>query len=151
KILPERIDAFRVRFCEYVAQHFPSGPLPSRLIIDAETPLSTLTTGLIKEIDRLEPYGAGNPRPLFLAGGLQILGVPRRIGQGERHLSFRVSQGHTKMRAIAFGMGERLEELMSAGGVCSLVFTPRINEWQGYRSVELEIVDLQAGATARLA
>jgi single-stranded-DNA-specific exonuclease len=150
KIHPDRIDAFRDRFCAYAGLHFPSGPPAPRLVIDAEVPLSVLTYGLLDDLDRLEPYGAANARPLFLAGGLEVLGTPRRIGQGERHMSFRVRQRETAMRAIAFGMGDRLEELLSAGGRCCLVFTPRLNEWQGYRSVELEVTDFQPGAEARL-
>ena len=47
-------------------------------------------------------------------------------------------------------MADRSEELMSAGGACCLAFTPKINEWNGRRSVDLEVVDLQAGARARL-
>jgi len=56
------------------------------------------------------------------------------MGGGERHMSFRVKQGGTTLRAVAFSMGERYDELMSDGGRCCLVFTPKINEWQGYRS-----------------
>jgi single-stranded-DNA-specific exonuclease len=150
RIRPEHIDPFRERFCACAARHFPDGPPPPRLAIDAEVPLSVLTYGLLGEIDRLEPYGAANARPVFLAGGLEVLGTPRRIGNGERHMSFRVRQHDTAMRAIAFGMGDRLEELMSDGGRCCLVFTPRVNEWQGYRSIELEVVDFQPGPDARL-
>jgi single-stranded-DNA-specific exonuclease len=120
-------------------------------VIDAEVPLAALTRGLLAALDQLEPYGSGNTRPVFLAGGLEVQGTPRRIGGGERHLTFRVHQQETAMRAVAFGMGERLEELMSAGGRCCLVFTPRLNEWQGYRSVELEVVDFQPGPVAQLA
>jgi len=47
-------------------------------------------------------------------------------------------------------MGERLDELMSDGGRCCVAFTPRLNEWQGYRSVEMEVVDFQPGSVARL-
>jgi single-stranded-DNA-specific exonuclease len=150
RILPERIDAFRERFCEHAAGHFRSEPPAPRLVLDAEVPLGVLTYGLLGDLDRLEPYGAANARPVFLAGGLEILGTPRRLGNGERHLSFRVRQGETAMRAIAFGMGDRLEELISRGGRCCLAFTPRVNEWQGYRSIELEVVDFQPGAVARL-
>jgi single-stranded-DNA-specific exonuclease len=109
-----------------------------------------LTTGLLDDLDRLEPYGAANRRPLFLAGGLQIKGEPRKVGAGERHLSFRVSQQGTDLKAIAWGMADRAEELMSAGGACCLAFTPKINEWQGWRSIDLEVADFQAGAQARL-
>jgi single-stranded-DNA-specific exonuclease len=150
RIVPERIDAFREQFCAFAARHFPDGPPPPRLVLDAEVPLSVLTYGLLQDLDRLEPYGAANGRPVFLGGGLEVLGTPRRIGNGERHMSFRVRQHDTTMRAIAFGMGERLEELMSAGGRCCLAFTPQVNEWQGYRSIELEVVDFQPGPDARL-
>ena len=124
-------------------------PTPA-LVLDAEVPLSALTFGLLDELDKLEPYGADNPRPKFLATGLTVEGVPRRIGTGERHLSFRVRQGGTTIRAVAWGMGDRLDELMSAGGACSLAFTPRVNEWNGYRSVEMQVDDLQPGAEPEL-
>jgi single-stranded-DNA-specific exonuclease len=150
RILLENIDALRVRLCEYTAAHFPDGRPSPTLVLDAEVPLSMLTTGLLADLDRLEPYGAENRRPLFLAGGLQIQGEPRKVGGGERHLSFRVAQQGTSLKAIAWGMAERDEELMSAGGACCLAFTPRLNEWQGRRSVDLEVVDFQAGAQARL-
>jgi single-stranded-DNA-specific exonuclease len=150
RLRADAIDAFRERFCDYAARHFPDGPPAPRLTLDAEVPLSALTMGLIKELDRLEPYGSENGRPLFLAGGLKLVGDPRRMGGGERHMSFRVSQGDTVMRAVAFGMGDRFDELMSAGGSCCLAFTPKINEWQGYRSVELEVADFQPGPRAAL-
>ncbi len=151
KIAPTRIAAFRERFCAYASQHFPDGVPPApRLHLDAEVALSSLTLGLLKELDKLEPYGAQNPKPKFLAGGLQIVGEPKKIGNGERHLSFRVKQGEMSMKAIAFGMSDRIEELMSAGGKCCLAFSPIINEWQGRRSVEIHVVDFQPGAEARL-
>jgi single-stranded-DNA-specific exonuclease len=115
-------------------------------VLDAEVPLSALTYGLLADIDKLEPYGQDNPRPRFLAAELKLEGVPRRIGQGERHLSFRVRQGNTQMRAVAWGMGERLEELLTGDGYCSLAFTPKINEWNGQRNIEIEVTDFQAKA-----
>lgn len=150
RLQPDRIAAFRDRFCEFTARHFPGGLPAPTLILDAETPLSALTLGLLAELDRLEPYGAENRRPLFLAGPLEIQGEPRKVGQGERHLSFRVRQGGTVLKAIAFGMAERLGELMSAGGKCCLAFTPKLNEWMGQRSVDLEVADFQAGTSPRL-
>jgi single-stranded-DNA-specific exonuclease len=150
KIAPDAVAGFRERFCAYAADHFSSGPPAARLVIDAEVPLSVLTPGLLEALAQLEPYGAHNPQPLFLAGGLQVAGEPRLIGAGDRHLTFRVRQHGRDMRVIAFGMADRAPELMSAAGKCCLVFTPKINEWQGYRKVELEVRDFQAGPQARL-
>jgi single-stranded-DNA-specific exonuclease len=150
KLLPENVDAFRERFCAHVAARLPAGAPGPRLVLDAEAPLSALTPGLVQDLDRLEPYGADNRRPLFLAGGLRLEGEPRKMGQGERHLNFRVRQGTTVLRAVAWGMAERTGELTSAGGACCLAFTPKINEWQGRRTVELEVTDFQPGPEARL-
>lgn len=150
RVRPDRITHFRERFCDFAAAHFPQGPPSPELILDAETPLSALTTGLIRDIDRLEPYGADNRRPMFLAGGLKIEGEPRRVGVGERHVSFKVRQHGTVLKAIAFGMADRLDEVLAAGGACCLAFTPKINDYQGFRSIDLEVADWQAGSEARL-
>ena len=150
KVLPSRVDALRERFVAAVAGRFPDGLPPPRLELDAEVPLSALTFGLLKELDKLEPYGEDNPRPKFLATDLTIEGTPRRIGGGERHLSFRVRQGGTNVRAVGWGMGDRLDELMSGGGKCCLAVTPKVNEWNGYRTVEVEAIDFRAGSDPQL-
>ena len=105
----------------------------------------------MKDLDRLEPYGAGNPKPKFLAAGLKVES-PRLIGTVEpkKHLDFRVRQGDTVFRCVAWNMAERMEELMSAGGDCCIAFTPKINEWKGNRRIELQIADLKAGKSAPL-
>jgi single-stranded-DNA-specific exonuclease len=145
------VGIFRERFCEVAARHLGEAPPAPQLTIDAEVPLSALTVGLIDALAQLEPYGAGNAEPLFLAGGLEVVGEPRKVGGGERHLSFKVRQGQGKeMKAIAFGMANRAQELMSAGGLCCLVFRPKLNEWQGWRNVDLEVRDFQPGPVARL-
>src|SRR5262249_22289719 len=63
KVALNRIDSFRLLFHSYTAAQFPGGVPPPRLRLDAEVPLSSLTVGLLKEMDRLEPFGADNPRP----------------------------------------------------------------------------------------
>jgi single-stranded-DNA-specific exonuclease len=150
RVRPELVDTLRERFCASVTRRFTSGPPEPRLVLDAEVPLSTLTLGLLNDLGRLEPYGSANRRPVFLAGGVEVVGEPSRIGRGDLHLSFRVRQEGTTLRAIAFNMGERVEELMSSGGRCCLAFTPKINEWNGRRNVEIEVVDLRPGDRAEL-
>ncbi len=150
KVRPSKLDELRELFCAAAREVFPGGPPPPVLKLDAEVPLASLNFALMKDLDKLEPYGMENSKPRFLASGLKIEGTPRRIGQGERHLSFRVTQGGTKIRAVAWGMGDRLDDLMAAGGDCCLVFTPKINEWNGYKSVEIEVTDFQASAVPEL-
>ncbi len=152
RLLPDRIDAFREAFVAYVAAHYQGGPPPApRLVLDAEIPLSALTRSLIRNLDLLEPYGADNPKPRFLAAGLKVESF-RRIGKGDvqKHLDIRVRQGETRMRAIAWNMADRIDELMSADGDCCLAFTPMLNEWNGQHKIEMYVVDLAPGSTVQL-
>ncbi len=147
KIRPSKIGEFRAAFNEVIARKCPDGLPQPRLMLDSEVPLSALTFGLIREIDRLEPYGAENSKPRFLAADVSIEeGTPKRVGADQSHLNFRVRQGAASFSAVAFGMGERLEELISGHGRCSLAFEPRINEWQGRRSIQIFVIDFQAGS-----
>jgi single-stranded-DNA-specific exonuclease len=150
KIHADSIPRFRHDFCTHAARHFDSGPATARLVIDAEVPLSALTVGLVRDLAYLEPYGMDNRCPVFLASKVEVVGSPTLVGGGERHLSFRVRQQGASLRAIAFNMADRRDELMSAGGVCCLAFTPRLNEWQGFTRVDLEIVDFQPRPEADL-
>jgi single-stranded-DNA-specific exonuclease len=151
RIKQAAVESFRQKFNEHAARCL-NGRTPCHVLeIDAEVPLSAMTLGLMKGIDALHPHGRGNARALFLAGGLQIVGTPRLVGGGERHVSFRVRQENGPiLKAIAFNMADRLDELVSDGGRCCLVFTPKRNEWQGFTSVDLEVHDLRAGPVATL-
>jgi single-stranded-DNA-specific exonuclease len=150
RVRPGNLPALREAFCTAVAAASPDGPPPPRLLLDAEVPLSALTFKLLAELDKLEPYGADNPRPKFLAADVRLEGTPRRMGQEERHLSFKATQGGVSVRAVGWGMGDRLDELMSGGGRCCLAFVPRLNTWNGHTTVEMEVCDLQPGPTPRL-
>jgi single-stranded-DNA-specific exonuclease len=150
RLLPENVGPFREAFCAHVSEFFGGQPPEAELVVDAEAPLSILNLRLLDDLGRLEPYGAANRKPLFLAGGLVVDGEPRKIGQGERHLRFRVRQGGSALTAVGWNMASRADELMSAGGHCCLVFTPKKNEWQGRTSVDLEVVDLRPGPEADL-
>jgi single-stranded-DNA-specific exonuclease len=149
KIPQSYLEDFRERLRLYSREKFTTPPSP-RLTIDAEVPLELLTTGLVEALSRLEPYGAGNPRPLFLAGPMKVVGEPRSVGRGERHLRFRIQQNGRAFPAIGFNLAERAADLMSADGQCCLVFSPSFNEWQGWRSLQLEVVDFEPGPKARL-
>ena len=150
RILPQAIDGFRENFCSAVAKQIGTESQPHCLTIDAEIPLSALTTGVMQGIEWLEPYGAGNPPPILLADRVQIVAEPKKVGDGERHLSLRVRQNGREMRGVAWGMADRIDELMSQGGQCCLAFTPRWNEWNGSKGIEFEVKDFQAGPEAKL-
>ena len=115
------------------------------LLIDAEVPLAALTLRVVEELDRLEPYGIGNPKPLLVASRLEVVGQPRIVGDQKNHLQLRVRQDDVIMKAIGWNMAERGQAL-AAGSRCSLVFHPSVNEWNNRREVQLEIRDFAIDA-----
>ena len=112
------------------------------ITIDAEVPLASLTTKIVDELDLLEPFGIGNPRPVLAASQVRVVGEPRVVGPRKNHLQIRFGQGDTITKAVAWNMAERWKTLRS-NDVCSIAFVPSINEWNGRRDVQLEIKDLQ--------
>jgi single-stranded-DNA-specific exonuclease len=152
KLLPENLDAFSIAFNAYAVSQFPNGIPPApRLTLDTEIPLSAISWGLLRDIDKLEPYGAQNPKPRFLAAGVKVEN-PRAIGSGDvkRHLDFKARQGAITFRCVGWNMADRLEELQSAGGDVCIAFTPRGHEWNDFHSIQLVIHDFKPGITVDL-
>ncbi len=143
KIDADRIDAFREAFCRFVAENHEVVSRDLELPVDAEVRLADVTYRAVRELDRLGPFGQKNPRPVFAASRIELAGPPRKMGEGERHLSLMVRQHGTTLRAIAFGRGEWADEITAANGPLSISFAPMINRFRGRESVELQLKDWQ--------
>ncbi len=142
KIHPSRFAEFAERFDEHCRSALTPEMRQKSITIDAEVPLASLTLSTVEAIDQLEPYGIGNPQPQFLAERVNVVGDPKIMGEAKNHLSFRVGQGNTTLRAVAWSMANRASELR-AGTQCAVLFRPSINEWNGRRDVQLEIRDFR--------
>ena len=143
-----RIGPFRDRLGEQAATMLTDGVLAPEVRVDIEVPLHVLTPGLINSFEVLEPFGPKNPTPVMLATDLNVVGEPKLVGGGERHLAFRVRQNGKAYRAIAFQQADRVEELMSRDGKCCVVFSPFLNDYRGYPEVELRVKDFRPGTDA---
>jgi single-stranded-DNA-specific exonuclease len=142
KLPAANFPAFAERFDHHCRSALTAEQLQKVLVIDAEVPLGMLSTRIVEEIDALEPYGIGNPKPLLVASRVRIVGEPRIVGDRKNHLQFRVAQGSAVVSAIGWNLAERGRKL-SANTLCSLAFHPEINEWNGRREVQLHIKDFQ--------
>jgi single-stranded-DNA-specific exonuclease len=141
KLTEELLPTFARSFEERCRRSLSPEHLERVLIIDAEVPLGVLSLRVVEEIDQLEPYGVGNPKPLLLASRLELLGEPRIVGEQKNHLQLRLRQGDVVMKAIAWNLAEK-GQVLSPGSSCSIVYHPSINEWNNRREVQLEIRDL---------
>jgi single-stranded-DNA-specific exonuclease len=136
-----RLEAFRASFGECVATLLGKEGRAADLLIDAEAPLSAFSFEVVNQIEQLAPFGHGNPRPLLCASGVNLAGSPQLMGSGGRHLSVRLSQHDTTMRAVAFGRDDWAEPLGAVRGPLDVAFRPVVNSFRGRRSVELHLVD----------
>ena len=143
KLKPENLQALRERLEKNGRAFFGEGPPRPTLRLDVEIPLGGLSEGLIRDLERLEPYGNTNRKPLFLASGLELDGEPRAVGKDGRTLQFGLRQGAKRVRAVGFRMADRLDELKSGQGACSIAFRPVLNEFGGRREVQVQVEDFQ--------
>lgn len=141
RIDPAHIDEFREAFVEYVDKHHNPASSEYALKIDAEVRLADVNRRSVLELDAFGPYGAGNRRPLLAATNVELAEPPRRMGDGDRHLSLRVRHYNRVMRAIAFGRGEWADEISAVRGPISICFAPTISSFRGFERVELRLVD----------
>ncbi len=125
---------FRQKFEEILCAEQPERILPT-IDFDGELLLEEIDEKLIQEIERLAPFGMGNPAPLFCLRDSNVMGVQVL---GEKHLRFSVRQGGYSLPCIAFGMAERQEEL---SGQVDFLVMPGFNVWKGRRSIQLRIRD----------
>jgi single-stranded-DNA-specific exonuclease len=122
---------FRAAFKAYCASHLSATDLIPALELDLPLPLERVSLRLVEELGLLEPYGVGNPRPVFAASAVR----PLRWGcMRERHLRASFGRGRGRIEAVGFGLW--MEE--PAGGL-DIAFGPELNDWRGARSVRLNI------------
>jgi single-stranded-DNA-specific exonuclease len=144
RIEPSRFEAFREAFLAHAATSVSDELLIPELRIDCEAALEHINAALVKDLERLGPFGQGNPRPLLACRDLELAAEPRRVGRNGDHLQLFVRQRGTAMKAIAFGAGDLFDELRP-GRCIHLAVQPQLNEWNGRVSVELEVKAVQIG------
>lgn len=141
KIDESRVDAFRAAFCDFAACESSGGSRNGELRIEAEGPFCQLTLQTVQQIQSLAPFGCGNPRPLLCATGVRLAEPPKLMGASQRHISMRLTQGETPLRAVGFGCAEWADELVAAAAPLDIAYRPVINDFRGRQSVEIHLVD----------
>jgi single-stranded-DNA-specific exonuclease len=135
------IEAFREAFRAEVDRRLPDSLRRAELVLDGETTLAGVTLDAVEQIERLAPFGQSNRRPVLCASSIALAEPPRVIGSGARHLAMRLVQHGTQIRGVAFGGAEWLPHLPPPGRPFHVAFKPKINEYRGRRTAEMEIID----------
>ncbi len=128
----------------------PEDLLPE-LKIDADITLKDVTPQLLENLRQLEPFGQGNPEPVFASHGVNLVFPPRVIK--DKHIKFRVNQtlpegcGSYNYEAIGWRMAERLAgESYMPGDRLDLAFTVTVNNHPDFGGLELVLEDFRKSA-----
>lgn len=120
--------------------------LKRTVTIDMELDFNMIGQGLYDEIQKLSPFGIGNPEPTFVTRNVTIEEL-RPVGKGSKHLKLRLSHcdqenNTTNHNCIAFGIGERIGEF-KVGDKVDIVYTIAEDTWNGNKKLQLKIKDMK--------
>jgi len=115
--------------------------LMPRLRIDCDLTFRAITGDVAAGVASLAPFGAGNPRPVFAARGVEIIDGPRKLK--ERHLKMALKQDGRIFRAIAWRAAERHDYLTEHKAALDVAFSLEQNQYNGETYVELTLADLK--------
>ncbi len=116
RLATDNVPTFRQALIDYANERLTPADLVGVLDVDGEISLAQCDLELFQQIQRLAPFGRGNPEPRLLLRDVVLDGPPQCVGQKGAHLSLMLRQGDRRMRAIGFGMGELADHLASARG-----------------------------------
>jgi single-stranded-DNA-specific exonuclease len=133
----ERLDGFREAFAAHADAVLDDRDLRAVTVVDAIVPAQALTLALAEELDRLAPFGLGNPEPTLLVASVAAASATV-VGEG-KHLRFRIRQ-HDRDggSAIAFGLGSQLDRLQRPGRF-DVAFRLKENRWNGTVAPQLVV------------
>jgi single-stranded-DNA-specific exonuclease len=140
------IDELRRRLNQHAGAHLTAEDLQPCVFIDAELPTEEISFEFVAQLKDLEPYGAGNPRPTFLARNLCIVAEPRLIGERHLKLSVRGPQGRP-LETIWWSGAERISAVKNGA---EMVYTVETNKWNGETFLQLSIQDVRGANSEQL-
>lgn len=134
-VAPERVEAFREAFEAHAAAALTDEQLVPRCRIDGWVEEGELTPRAAEDLERLGPYGAGHPEPVFALRA--TAGRARTVGAQRQHLKLSVGPG---LDAIGFGLGP---QAALCQGPVEVAFTLGFDDWDGMKRLQLKLRDLR--------
>ncbi len=134
-LLAAQCEAFAQAFEQAAARRLDRDLLTPTLLIDAELEPEALAVPLVTDLQRLAPFGAGNPEPVICIRGLRVM---EQKVIGTDHLRLRLGRGRQYVHAIGWRMaGRQVPDLLD------LVGTPEIDTWGGGMRLQVRLRDFK--------
>lgn len=140
----ENLPAFIERFEDVVREMVPEDMFIPELEIDADLPLHTIQMPFMNLLEQFAPHGPDNMKPVFRTQGVYDYRGYSSVVK-ERHLRLSITQdGNTNLTGIGFNLGEKID-IVKSGLPFDVVYHLEENEWNNKKTIQLKIIDVQAG------
>jgi single-stranded-DNA-specific exonuclease len=140
----ENFPKFYEKISALIEKGYEGKEIKPSLEIDREISADDISWELTTNIKKMEPFGMGNPEPVFLIKNIIVSDV-KIVGNGSKHLKLglRGMSGSPKIfEAIGFSLAERFSEL-KIGDNIDIVANIREDEWNGNHKIQLILIDLR--------
>ena len=138
----DNLPAFCERFEHYVATHIREDQLQPTLQIEAELQLGDITKQFYNVLRHLEPFGPGNPRPLFVSRRLINHRDTRAVGKEREHLRLDVTDRINAITGIAFGRADMADYIQN-GNAVDICYELNENTFNHYTTIQMMVQDIQ--------
>ncbi len=141
---PENYEEFCVRFESYVTQNIKQERMEQNVAVDMELNITEITPQFRRSLERLAPFGPGNPSPVFVSRGVRDNGSARKVGVGGEHLRLTLYETPYPLKtieAIGFSMSEFYPHFVS-GGSADVCYTISENHYGRRITPQLKIKDI---------
>ena len=138
-ITEANVDAFAQRFNAVARAWLTPDDLVPEMRIDLELPIDDATADLESLLRHFEPFGVGNPSPVFVSRGVSLIGAPRVIGTDG--LKLRLATRAGELDAIGWGMAS-LAPTLAAGGPVDIAWRLERDEYQGKSRLQAKLADI---------
>ena len=135
----DKLDTLSEVLESYVLDKGLDATTKNNLSLDEELDLEALTIDVVKNFERLAPFGMDNQKPVFYIRDFQIENA-RAMGASNAHLKLKISRGTSNFEVVAFGKGSLAAEFSQAKGL-ELAVTLSVNQWNGQTTLQLMMVD----------
>ena len=138
----DNLPEFRERFEHYVATHIREDQLQPTLLVEAELELADITPAFYNVIRYLEPFGPGNPRPLFVSRNLINHRDTRVVGKTGEHLRLDVTDRAYAITGIAFGRAEMAKHIQN-GNPVDICYELDENTFNNRTTIQMMVQDIK--------
>ncbi len=142
---PENLEIFCERFERYVDENITAEKFEQIIVINMEVSISDITSSFRKNLQRLAPFGPGNPSPIFATLGVRDNGSARKVGMGGEHLKMAVYEPTAPrytIEAIGFSYSKHYPHVKS-GGHIDVCYNITENHYAGKVSPQLKLKDIK--------